>query len=169
MRISCMKFLSHCRLMIQYFFCVSSGDCGFCGNSLQWEAICEKWCCSCKLVLCLHAGADSDWHHLEPVTCREGHAQRVERGWGVKGHHAPHPINPTVVQMNDEYLRVQTVKSCLFQHVSLFNKLNVILLIHLTFIILFYFFSVYKSFVYHSIWLLLSWKMYILLQNLTKK
>lgn len=32
------------------------------------------------LVLCLCAGADSDWHHLESVTCREGHAQRVERG-----------------------------------------------------------------------------------------
>lgn len=53
----------------------------------------------------------------------------------MKGHHAAHPVNLTVVQMNDEYLRVPTVKSCLFQHVSLFNKLNVILLIHLPFII----------------------------------
>lgn len=129
MRISCMKFLLHCRLLIQYFVSVQV--------TVDFVAILcsEKWCCSCKLVLCLRAGADSDWHHLEPVTCREGHAQRVERGWGVKGHHAPHPIKPTVVQMNDEYLRVQTVKSCLFRHVSLFNKLNVILLIHLPLII----------------------------------
>lgn len=31
------------------------------------------------LYLFLSAGADSDWHYLEPVTCWEGHAKRVER------------------------------------------------------------------------------------------
>lgn len=41
-----------------------------------------------KKKCCLCAGADSDWHHLEFVTCWEDHAQRVERAWvwGVKSH-----------------------------------------------------------------------------------
>ena len=31
-------------------------------------------------VSCLCPGADSDGHHLESVTCRKGHAQRMESG-----------------------------------------------------------------------------------------
>lgn len=68
-----------------------------------------------KLVSHICAGADSDWHHLESVTCREGHAQRVERDRGVKSRHASHQIN-LVVQMKNEYLRVQTVKSCVYSN-----------------------------------------------------
>lgn len=86
------------------------------------------------LFICLCAGADSDWHHLEFVTCWEAHAQRVERAWvwGVKSHHdrtASQLINLLVVQMNNEYLRVQTANTCVYSNMlPCSNKLNVILL-----------------------------------------
>lgn len=70
------------------------------------------------------AGGDSDWHHLEPVTCWQGHAQRVEGGRGVKSRldrPAAHLIiNLLVVQMN----------ACVYSNMLLCpNKLSLILLI----------------------------------------
>ena len=91
------------------------------------KRVCQNKCCLC-------AGADSDWYHLEFVTCWEDHAQRVERAWvwRVKSHNdktASPLINLLVVQMNNKYLRVQTVNTCVYSNMLLCsNKLNVILL-----------------------------------------
>lgn len=69
-----------------------------------------------KLVCCLCAGADSDWHNLEFVTCWENDAQTMEKVRGVKIRHdipASYPIKLLVVQLNNNKC------VCLFEKITL--------------------------------------------------
>lgn len=87
-----------------------------------------------KMFPSLYEGADSDRHHLEPVTCREDYAQRVEGGRGVKRRCASCLMDPRLVQTNDEYLPAQTVENWDYSNMLLSsNKLSVILLMSCVF------------------------------------